>query len=323
MWKLEKLDNNDVELDRDIPPDGYNSYIHTAGWAKYLSAERYEPFLAQFIEGDKLVAYMIVYRKKIFKFINVWWVPDRMCGEQVLVKELIEKIIEQSGRLFYLRWRSCAKYSFSERLIYLQSGLRPAYPPLNTGWSFKVALDSFNDESLTRNWRRNYKRATTRNLTLDYDVNLQDILSVYRELRKIKSIDDIYTDAQLKNIFEANKDRIKAVKVTGPDNSLAVRAALLYKGVAIDLFAAANEAARLNYSSYYCAKHLINLCREQGAIVYDLSGFDVVNNVGVYNFKKGIGGEIYQSTGEFFISSHKLLSWLVNLFFRHKLKYYY
>ena len=87
---------------------------------------------------------------------------------------------------------------------------------------------------------------------------------------------------------------------------VAVRAAFIYGDMAWDAIAASNESARKNYSSYACAWRLIEELDLRGIQQFDLAGIDDTKNEGVFNFKKGLGGERTAYLGEWDVASTQI-----------------
>ena len=81
---------------------------------------------------------------------------------------------------------------------------------------------------------------------------------------------------------------------------IAVRAYYMMKNTAIDFIAASLPEALKYYVTYQLAFKLIKNAKDKGNYIYNLGGVDYKMNKGVYNFKKGLGGEL-KSDGKLFL----------------------
>jgi lipid II:glycine glycyltransferase (peptidoglycan interpeptide bridge formation enzyme) len=80
--------------------------------------------------------------------------------------------------------------------------------------------------------------------------------------------------------------------------ALSIRAACYSQEFAWDMVAVTTPAGRKEYSSYEVFWKLCQELHNRGVARLDLSGIDPVNNVGVYNFKKGTGATAVTYLGE-------------------------
>ena len=80
----------------------------------------------------------------------------------------------------------------------------------------------------------------------------------------------------------------------------------------LDMFAASTQEARKAYASYALFWAIIEACRNEGILYYDLGGVNPDNNLGVYNFKKGTGAKLVNYLGEWDWASVPLLRYFAN-----------
>ena len=96
-------------------------------------------------------------------------------------------------------------------------------------------------------------------------------------------------------------------------DKLVAKSFYIIDNIAIDFIAAALQDSLKDYITYNIAFNLIMNAKELSLEAYNLGGVDFTLNKGVYNFKKGIGGELI-SDGQMHlaISTKKLLQTFFN-----------
>jgi lipid II:glycine glycyltransferase (peptidoglycan interpeptide bridge formation enzyme) len=82
---------------------------------------------------------------------------------------------------------------------------------------------------------------------------------------------------------------------------------------AYDLLAAVTYEGRKRYSSHFLIWGIINWCKERNIEYLDMSGVDPFWHKGIFNFKKGIGGNFIEHIGEWELSNNWFLRLMVNL----------
>ena len=98
------------------------------------------------------------------------------------------------------------------------------------------------------------------------------------------------------------------------DEIAGLRAFYFAGDMAVDFWAAANETGRKNYTSFVLLDALFQKAHEIGIKKYDMSGIEPVHNRGVYNFKKGVRGDIIEKCGEWEMTSHPAIGFLLERF---------
>ena len=225
------------------------------------------------------------------------------------------------------------KNHFHSRLVYVRSSMMCASTPAITnqlttnGWtlapmtigataSLVYALDADENERLDRcssNWRRNLKRSG-RNPQPAYiwdSPNAQEISDAYGqmdEFKKVKGVSLSRSIGEIQSVIDTFGDQLLCVRIDDTDGSpLAIRAAICIEDNAWDFIAITTPAGRKTYASHAVFWLMANTCAQRGLKQIDLSGIDIKNNRGVYDFKKGTGAKQLDFQGEWEISRPKLL----------------
>jgi len=177
--------------------------------------------------------------------------------------------------------------------------------------------------TFNKNFRRNCMRSERYNDTLK-EVKNPDIDELYRlyiEMEQFKKIDKQYSKEQLGYKIECLKNNLINFELRDSNQKLiSFRSFIFFKNFAWDYLAVTGKEGRKKYSSYKILNHIFRFCIDNNITEYDLSGIDIKNNLGVYNFKKGTGGRIYKRIGILINSPillFKLLFFLI-IFFKYK-----
>ena len=239
------------------------------------------------------------------------------------------------GKLDFLdnSFISALKNHLQSKLIYIRSSImsasseRTANQLSNNGWfrahttigalaSLMYELGGDEQERLDRcssNWRRNLKRSS-RNAQPAYlwdSPSAQEISNAYSnmdEFKKVKGVTLSRSVEEIQSVIDVFGDKLLCVRIDDVDgNPLAIRAAICINDEAWDFIAITTPAGRKTYASHAVFWLMANTCAQRAMKQIDLSGIDIKNNRGVYDFKKGTGARQIDFQGEWEISLPKLL----------------
>ena len=130
---------------------------------------------------------------------------------------------------------------------------------------------------------------------------------------------DIYSEKECKSIFFAFKNKLLILGAEDEFNNIcSIRGVIIRNGILHDIFAATNNFGRLSSASHLILHNLIEKGINTGNFEYDLSHVDPENSLGVYNFKKGLGGKVINTLGEFEWTNSIFLRILINLYSKFK-----
>ena len=154
----------------------------------------------------------------------------------------------------------------------------------------------------SKNWRHNLRRALKKEIIIKIATSsdIDKIIDIYRDMEYEKGIRKQFSETEILNILNVFEDNILlyyAINSTG--DLLGLRGALLLGNNAVDFMAATTVVGRNTYSSYMLFWELTKKCKSLGVLNYDMGGIDKINNIGVYNFKKGTGAKEIKYLGEF------------------------
>lgn len=153
--------------------------------------------------------------------------------------------------------------------------------------------------ALSKNWRHNLSRAEKRDLEIRW---VGGDLAARRE--GAARMAALYAALTQRKGFAGALDAVALIEAVGEDPALeflevwkdgvlhASRMGWIGGATSLDLLAASSDAARNSYANYLALWALIDRSRRRGARVFDCGGIDPAGNEGVYNFKKGLSGEV-------------------------------
>lgn len=299
----------DAAWDQIIDTLGGKSPFATSGWARTKESSRWNVIRAIAIKDDDIVAAAQVFSVKLFKRVTVGWIPGGVSSaEEQDFSCLTSWFVESTGSsLTYLRaaFHRPKRDDEEERLAsYGWSRCSTFIGAHETFMVRRVSGRLANPIRLSSNWKRNLDRGIKRGQTASlWPVpNATEIGALLREMvefKKFKVPIAMSSEGSAEQLLSSMSDRMIVVQVRDPQGTLqAVRGAFIVGDHAWDAIAAAGAHARKNYSSYVCAWKLLEELDNQGVTVLDLAGVDQSRNEGVFNFKKGIGGEQTTYLGE-------------------------
>jgi hypothetical protein len=314
---LLQYDGGDEEWDKFLSETGVSTHVQASAWARAFSAHGWITCRWTIEDKDKQTIYLQGFLKRMPFGCGIMWFPDWLSGDYSYSEGLAEALRKLLGtRHLYLRFRSLHEYSDQQYVqLCLQGWHRPTNL-FNEGLTMVLDLSKSAQEMesrMTSNWRRNLKRSSRFNYSVSRIHDPAVVIRLYEELRRMKELDEIMSETEIRGLMQAYGEGLVVLGAVTPDGKvLAVRGAICYQQYGWDIFAATGPDARKNYISYALFVALINECKNRGCVHYNLNGIDPVNNVGVFNFKRGSGATIKRQLGEFEWSSSRLLAKLVN-----------
>jgi Acetyltransferase (GNAT) domain len=190
-------------------------------------------------------------------------------------------------------------YSQDAELGLLRSGFAPL---LNTSM-FTYVLDraagSMSGQTLSGNWRHNLKRAQ-KNTELSCRwvtdpsaraAAVARLEAFYAGLRTRKSFAAAVRFEHARDLLVADEN-FKIVEAVLNNEVIATRIGVTSNDHMLDFLAASADAARNTYANYLLLWELIKLAEQTGKRYFDCGGIQPAESVGVFNFKKGLGGRV-------------------------------
>lgn len=199
--------------------------------------------------------------------------------------------------------------------------LQAGYKPLLSTEMFTVVIRLGKPESslrdgLSGNWRHNLSRAQKKSLSVRWPATeserlqaLGSLRDYYRALAGRKQFAEAIDLDAMATLIAADPQFIIAEAIL--DGSvIAVRVAHLSADHMLDFLAASGDLARNTYANYLLLWEMVKKANALGKAYFECGGIDPRANPGVFNFKKGLGGEC-EVAGPLWVTTRtKLLSWL-------------
>lgn len=315
MWS--RFDGTDSEWDNLLRSLESASPFALSHWSRFKSFGRWSTLRATLGTDDRPVSAVQIMWFTFFGVVTIAWIPGGTAGSADLdARDLLHFIKKNvKSRLIYCR---------ISHHIPTDSQMRDSL--LRRGWSqprvfvgaketfiLKRANGKLADQSrLSSNWGRNLQRGLKRDnhTTIWTNPDIDELHKLHNEMTTYKGAKGPSTVPSAESLSQLVDSMSDAIIFTATrDHSghlVAVRAAFIYGDKAWDAIAASNESARKNYSSYACAWRLIEELDLRGIQQFDLAGIDDTKNEGVFNFKKGLGGERTAYLGEWDVASTQI-----------------
>lgn len=186
----------------------------------------------------------------------------------------------------------------------------------------KINNESSINQSYSQYWRRNLKRTFRYNLQIENNnIYEKEINYLLNDLHNIKKIKNNYNEKSLLNLFENFHKNLFISKAKLNNKICSIRAIIFFKNKAWDILSATNLVGRRCYASYAVTNEVVQFCIKNNIDYYDLSGVDLHKNISVYNFKKGLGGELKEISSEMIFSNFLILKILFKFIFKLRLKF--
>ncbi len=246
---------------------------------------------------------------KNYLFFSIVWCPGIEIINDTKFKAQLQKAIQKTLKIkiIYLRIRFTTenKIEYYEKLI--KDGWSKSLFPLSSNQTLVYDLNNYSDnipvnKFFSKNWKRNLIRSKKykNNLSVWENPDANKIFKLYQDLEKYKKLSQQFTLESIKLIIKIFKKNLIIIKCEDENaNIISIRGAIIYKDLALDIFAVSSYQGKKQYSNYTTLWKLFEVCSNSNISNYDLGGVDMMNNKSVYNFKKGIGSNDSHSLGEF------------------------
>lgn len=262
---------------------------------------------------------------KLFPFSTAFvWIPGGIIGNYKNLNGLqkeIRKVLKV--RFCIIRVRFPQKYNISNEIELLKNNW--VRPLVSLSSNLKVFLKLNSIEILkgkfSRGWYRSLKKSYKSDLKIIEIKSPKIIAELYKEMKNNKGLrkKDVYSEKQCKSIIDAYGKNLLIFGAQNKFNKIcSIRGVIIRGNKLNDIFSATNNFGRLCSSSHLILYTIFEKAIDLGCIEYDLSNVDPEKSLGVYNFKKGTGGEIMQTLGEFEWTNSITLKLLLNLYCRFK-----
>ena len=309
---------------KDFPE---TTYLNDIEWANHL--ENFGWKTLRLIKIKKNFNNSKTLLQAFIKFLPlstaVIWIPGGIIGDLNNIAGLQEEIKKMlKVRFCIIRLRFPQVYNCLDEIELIKNKWQRPWMPFTS--KFRVLLKFDNSiESLrkkfSRNWRRSFKKSSNSKLKIFQINNHETVANLYKDMRLNKGLKlkDIYSEKECKSIFFAFKKKLLILGAKDEFNNIcSIRGVIIRNGVLHDIFAATNNLGRLYSASHLILATLIEKGINKGNKEYDLSYIDPENSLGVYNFKKGSGGKVINTLGEFEWTNSFFLRILINLYSKFK-----
>jgi len=298
--------------------DNFNLY-QSAEWSAHKRNSGWQHCRIVVSDSESVIhcAAQCLFRKGPLNSVVVW-IPGGPIGNLNYVDtNLVDTLkIHLQSRLVYVRSSMMCASTAAITNQLTTNGWFLAPMTIGATASLVYALDADEKERLDRcssNWRRNLKRSG-RNPHPAYvwdSPNAQEISDAYSYMDDFKKVEGVSLSrsvAEIQSVLDTFGDQLLCVRIDDTDGSpLAIRAAICIEDSAWDFIAITTPAGRKTYASHAVFWLMANTCAQREMKQIDLSGIDIKNNRGVYDFKKGTGAKQLDFQGEWEISRPKLL----------------
>tara|TARA_Y100000589_G_scaffold332324_1_gene391757 strand:+ start:16345 stop:17343 length:999 start_codon:yes stop_codon:yes gene_type:complete len=253
------------------------------------------------------------------------WIPGGIIGDNINLVGFQEELkLILKARFCFIRIRCHQSYDFYNEINFFKNCWKR--PLVSLSSRYKVILNLNNSPKIIQNnfsrgWYRSLKKSKKNNLKIIRIDKHEIIANLYKEMKLNKSLKqkNIYSKKECKSIMKAFRKKILVLgAVDESSNICSIRGVIIRDRTIYDIFAATNKKGRLYSASHLVIYSILKEFFNKDFSEYDLSNIDPENSFGVYNFKKGLGGKVIYTLGEFEWANSLLLKLLINLYFLFK-----
>lgn len=321
MEKIIIQHSSQADWDQCITQLPHYNYYQTYAWGEHKKNQGWEVYRVHSQDQGKVVIAFQVLVKRKLKCAGILWVPGGPCGEinqfhPKLFKELAQKI---NLKFYVVRTSFDFEYNKMDEESLKSLGWKKPKQPLNSGESLILDLTLSLDEmekNMSTNWRHNLKRSLKhRNAIEEWSPPAPQIIEeLYIGLYDDKKVKRGFSADELQSLLmNCKKDLIIYHNCNEKNETIAYRGMGTIGKKAWDILAVTNAEGKKHYISYLLFWELIKDLKMKGIEYFDFSGADLVNNPGVYNFKKGTGAKPIKYLGEFEYANSKIIQLAFNL----------
>ena len=299
---------NETEWSQYTEDIRINNLYNSWSWGEYKGriGWKVHRFIIMDSAENKIIGAFQIQKKRLI-IINIFLIqggvllPNHSEDKCLQIYQILHNKFVKTGFLNVM----LVNYYESINDIYTRTLLRLGYHPLhnNKMYSFKVTLKPSIDiikERLTYNWRRNLNRALKNSkLKLYWGNSLQDreqilleFQDMYGALLRRKKFSGAVDIKNVQDII-IRDESFYIVSAKEGDRNIATRIAYKTNTCMIDFLAASSDSAKNNYSNYLLVWAFITISKELGLEYFECGGIDPFDNLGVYNFKRGLEPELY------------------------------
>ena len=276
----------------------WGEYKQRVGWDVYRLSVRDK-------EQNSLIACFQLQKKIKFKFFTILLIQGGIHLKtfsldnylQVLESIMKNYVTRKNNVIIFINHQSVSTQDTDLGLLIKK------FSPILNSKSYTYVLDSHNNslkgDALSKNWKHNLKRALNNpKLTYHSVVKLDERKRAFRDLEKFYTNLRIRKKFKIAIDFNLSKDLIienndfRIIEARLENEVIAIRIGFFSKDYVLDFLAASDELAKKTYANYLLLYKLIELTHSEGKSYFDCGGINPSENIGVFNFKKGLGGRL-------------------------------
>jgi lipid II:glycine glycyltransferase (peptidoglycan interpeptide bridge formation enzyme) len=295
--------------------------FQTYAWAQYQRALGWLPFYwAAFNDNGEIVTMMLGLLRRYPLGVGLIWSEGGPVGDLSHCDEGFQKVIKQTTGIkrIYCRFRCDRERHVEDALRLNAQGWRRSWFNLTTSYSLNLDLAKDENQLLAgceRNWRRNLRRASEGNLTVQQwiDPSVDEIIAAYESMQSLKGLEEQHSREEFEQLFVHLKDQLVLYRGTNEQGELVSLHGWLVLGDRARAFlSVTTEQGRQLHSSYAVIWAMIQHCVRLQLKCCDLGGIDPVSNPGPYRFKRATGAVPIEYLGEWDWASRPWLQWFGN-----------
>lgn len=303
------------------------NYRQIYEWGEYKSAIGWKVLRFIYRKEDNIKASVQITYKTRF-FVNAIFIPGGINGDIAALNneffDLLKRSLETS--FFYIRADFTKKHCVKDENLLINKGWSSSTYKTHSSIYCELDLKKTNEELLAeakQKWRYHHKRSLKKQTHIVEKNIPSNFVSINAELAEQRNHENFYSINEVEPLI--NLLGKKLIISQAKDQNLhltAVRSVIKLGNKAWHHYSAVNNKGRKSLAGYRIFMHLLDVLRDRGIEYFNIGELNQERWPGPYRFKLGIGHKsmIYRSLGEWEISSHSLLTLIVDFYIRLYLK---
>lgn len=280
-----------------------SNYYQTVDYLNYLDRTKQGQLVEILMKGEHS-RYALVKTKFSIFGIDILWCPGGIIEDATLkVEEPVTYVKRRCILLVGTLQTSCDQHAV--RIV-------------GADKTIILKVEDFkNGSSMSKNWRKNQRRSYQAG-TIVRSASISDVSEIFCQIKKLEKFKEIKLgiDVEFIEFVLRCPDCVCLIAEDKDKLFLGFRAAYFSESKTFDLIAVNSFEGKRCYASYLLVTEIINEACRRGIQYFDFGGMDKENNLPVYNFKKGIGGEEVFYKSELLYNLHPVITKMIKILLR-------
>ncbi len=298
-------------------------YRQSYNWGEYKKLMGWKILRLKKIDrsGNQTLV-QVTYKK--FLFFSAIYIPGYISGNtELLDKHFRRALIKFTNSKFvYIRIDNNSILFESQNLLISNNGWkRPMYRE-HTSMTLEIEIDKDNSnfvDNIRKNWKKSYKKSVKRyeeskvSFKITNYPNVTELISIDRVMTKSRKIYTNHSENEFSFLVDTSGHNVFfVIAYSSNGEPISYRAMIYFDNQGWDLGGATTPEGKELLIDYFLMIELLKKASSLKIKNYNLGDIGQEKKIGVYNFKKGLGGKEQTYSGEWEWSNIPFLRLVIN-----------